>query len=436
MQAAICAMVVWFGLFEPGSIALHKGEAVREREVVQASAGESASAIYDTKPLPIVTASYKSNEPVEGKEPAKPAIPPQNDKAASAPQQTNQKILYLTLDDGPSENTKQVLDILKQEGISATFFVLGEQVLKQPELAKRLIEEGHAIGNHTFNHKYDRLYGSFAEFAEQVMKTDQAIYDTTGVRTTLFRAPGGTYTNFDQGYFDAMAEAGYLVHDWNVDSGDSKRQGVPAAEILTTIKGSKLTNNLNVLLHDGKGHAESVKALPEIIKYYKSKGYVFAPLTEQVAPIQFKPAEKLKWSRKQVTKQERKELYQFSEKLARTSQLAHAEKNAPSLILHRGEETLALKAGEYGLKNGSIEAPLLKLSEWVGGTAEFNAEAGVLEAYYNGSQVLLLSSEAGKTFAEQPELTAVPVRETLQKFGIGIASYIYNDQQREIWLTE
>lgn len=75
MQAAICAMVVWFGLFEPGSIALHKGEAVREREVVQASAGESASAIYDTKPLPIVTASYKSNEPVEGKEPAKPAIP-------------------------------------------------------------------------------------------------------------------------------------------------------------------------------------------------------------------------------------------------------------------------------------------------------------------------------------------------------------------------
>lgn len=69
MQAAICAMVVWFGLFEPGSIALHKGEAVREREVVQASAGESASAIYDTKPLPIVTASYKSNEPVEERNP-------------------------------------------------------------------------------------------------------------------------------------------------------------------------------------------------------------------------------------------------------------------------------------------------------------------------------------------------------------------------------
>src|SRR4029453_11475706 len=129
---------------------------------------------------------------------------------------------------------------LKKEGISATFFMLGEHVLQQPKIVKRIIEEGHAIGNHSFNHKYERLYGSFSEFAEQVMKTDEAIYRTAGVRTTLFRAPGGTYTNFDQSYFDAMAAAGYQVHDWNVDSGDSKRIGVPASEILSTIKSSKL----------------------------------------------------------------------------------------------------------------------------------------------------------------------------------------------------
>ncbi|WP_053372711.1 polysaccharide deacetylase family protein [Paenibacillus sp. FJAT-27812] len=438
LQATICVMVVWFGLFELGGFLAYKGEAAREQDIVQASAAGSSAVFYEAKPLLAKQTSYENKVIQEsGKaDPAAAAPNPDSKGKGAAPIDPNQKILYLTFDDGPSKNTVQVLDILKKEGITATFFVLGEHVLQQPKIAKRIIEEGHSIGNHSFNHKYEKLYGSFAEFADQVMKTDEAIYRTTGVRTTLFRAPGGTYTNFDQSYFDAMAAAGYQVHDWNVDSGDSKRVGVPASEILSAIKSSKLANTLNVLLHDSAGHAESVKALPEIIKYYKSKGYSFAKITDQIEPIQFRVAKQLKWSRALATQPEKAKLVQFSEKLDQSSKLAQAEKNAPSLILHRGQESLTLGAKDYILRDGSIEVSLLKLTKWIYGSVEFDMDHGAIEGYIDGNRVLALPSPANQSTARQADEIVVPVRSTLQKFGMEITKYIYNDRQREIWMTE
>jgi peptidoglycan/xylan/chitin deacetylase (PgdA/CDA1 family) len=435
LLATICVMVVWFG-FEIGGFTSYKGEAAGERENVQASEAAASATYYVAKSFLAKQTSYENDvKQASGKaEPSTAA--PQNGREEAVPVDPNQKILYLTFDDGPSKNTEQVLDILKKEGISATFFMLGEHVLQQPKIAKRIIEEGHSIGNHTFNHKYEQLYGGFAEFAEQIMKTDEAIYRTTGVRTTLVRAPGGTYSNFDQSYFDAMAAAGYQVHDWNVDSGDSKRIGVPASEILSTIKSSKLAHTLNVLLHDSGGHAESVKALPDIIKYYKSKGYAFAKLTDQIEPIQFKVAKKLKWTRVQATKLEKAKLVQFSEKLGQSVLLAQTKNNAPSLILHRGQESLTLDAKDCVLRDGSIEVSLFKLTEWVYGSVEFDMEHGAIEAYVDGNRVLALPSQTNQTSAEQKDEIVVPVRSTLQKFGMEITKYIYNERQREIWVTE
>lgn len=435
LRVAICAVIMWVGLIELGSFAGDQSNAAMERETVQASEAVSTSAAhYEAKPFLAAHASYETKQQLAKDKPAAAAGEKPSEPVLAEKAETKQKTVYLTFDDGPSKNTEKIFEILKQEGISATFFVLGEHVLKQPDIAKRIIAEGHAIGNHTFDHKYERLYGSFAEFAEQVMKTDKAIYQTTGVRTILFRAPGGTHTNFDQGYFDAMAAAGYQVHDWNVDSGDSRQQGVPASEILTTIQGSKLASKLNVLLHDSAGHEESVKALPAIIKYYKSKGYAFAKITDEVKPIQFKPADKLKWSRASVTKPEIKKLVQFSEKLSRESALAQAAANAPDLILHRGEETLVLKAGEYGVTNGAIEVSLRKLSEWVGGSIVLDVDNGLIDAYYEGNRVLSLTGNEIHTSDKGQVI--VPVRAALHKFGIQITKYVYSDQQREIWLTE
>ncbi|GEM_PF-384190 len=207
-----------------------------------------------------------------------------------------QPTVYLTFDDGPSRWTPDVLDILREEHVPATFFVLGQAAEARADIVHRMVEEGHAIGNHTYNHKYEELYTSFAGFWEQVERTDRILTRLTGQSIRLLRAPGGTYTNFDAFYFYYLERAGYMVHDWTVDSGDSKRIGVPAEEIVRNVKQAKLTHEVNVLLHDSAGHEATVKALPAIIRYYKEQGYRFAVLSERVKPVSFRIGS-LKWSR-------------------------------------------------------------------------------------------------------------------------------------------
>jgi peptidoglycan/xylan/chitin deacetylase (PgdA/CDA1 family) len=204
--------------------------------------------------------------------------------------------VYITFDDGPSKWTPKILDILKEHDVKATFFMLGKLAEGNPHTAQRIVSEGHAVGNHSYDHKYKNLYSDFLTFWDQVQKTDEILSRFTGQPVRLLRAPGGTATNFDAFYFYYLQEAGYLIHDWTVDSGDSKRRNVPAAEIINNVKKAKLTHEVNLLLHDSAGHKETVKALPEIISYYKSKGYQFAALTEQVKPVAFRVG-RVKWNR-------------------------------------------------------------------------------------------------------------------------------------------
>lgn len=205
--------------------------------------------------------------------------------------------VYLTFDDGPSKYTPQVLDILRDEDVLATFFELGNQIKEYPQYTKRVLEEGHALGNHTYNHVYNEVYSkSFEGFWDQITKTEEIINQTVGVKPRLIRAPGGTSTNFDAFYYYYLDLAGYRVVDWNVDSSDASRVGVPASEIVQAVKKTPLRQEMVVLMHDGTGHQETVKALPQIIHYFKEKGYRFALLTEQTNPSQFQVV-KTKWNR-------------------------------------------------------------------------------------------------------------------------------------------
>ena len=199
--------------------------------------------------------------------------------------QEEKPTVYLTFDDGPSDLTSEVIDILKEEGVGATFFVIGKSAINNQDLLKRMVSEGHTIGNHSYTHNYSKIYHSFSAYFDEIIKTEEVIYDITGKRTSLIRAPGGTYMNWDSFYFYYMDQADYLIYDWNVDSGDASRKNVSAQEILDQIKKSKFKEKLIILLHDGKGHKNTVQALPDIIKYYKDKGYQFKPLTEKVEPI-------------------------------------------------------------------------------------------------------------------------------------------------------
>lgn len=189
------------------------------------------------------------------------------------------KVIYLTFDDGPeSENTPKILDILKENNVKATFFVVGTEVSKFPEILKRTYEEGHAIGNHTYTHVYRDLYRSPTTYTEQLQHTDQAIKNLINVRPHISRAPGGSVGSFTKSYWDTLKSQGYIEVGWNISAGDAS--SATSEKIISNIrqqteKNKFLWPHAILLMHDGRGHQETAKALPEIIKYYKDLGFEF-----------------------------------------------------------------------------------------------------------------------------------------------------------------
>lgn len=233
-------------------------------------------------------------------------VPPPLDIEVSVEEATAEYkgLVFLTFDDGPGKDTAQLLDLLAEEKIPATFFVLGEQAEKYPELLKRMVDEGHSIGNHSYNHIYKELYGSFASFSEQILKTSEAIYNITGEHSSLYRSPGGSYNNLDLSFYNALVEAGYQLYDWNVDSGDSRGRHIPSEEIIENIKQSQLSERAIVLLHDSNTHEATIAAMPEIIAYYREQNYQFAKITTDILPMVSTITETSKWNRKRATKEE------------------------------------------------------------------------------------------------------------------------------------
>jgi peptidoglycan-N-acetylglucosamine deacetylase len=181
----------------------------------------------------------------------------------------------LTFDDGPwRRTTDQVLDILKQEDIKATFFWIGQAIQNEEEVARRVVSEGHAIGNHTWHHLYHTM--SAAEAAEEIDTTARIIYEATGARTALFRPPGGYLNN---GLADYAKRQGQTVVNWSVSSSDtdpSIKARTLATNVLSTVHPGSI-----ILMHDGGGdRSATVEALPTIIRGLKAKGYHMVTLPQ------------------------------------------------------------------------------------------------------------------------------------------------------------
>ncbi|HYW19551.1 MAG TPA: polysaccharide deacetylase family protein [Nodularia sp. (in: cyanobacteria)] len=188
-----------------------------------------------------------------------------------------QKVIALTFDDGPwPETTSQVLDILKKNNIKGTFFVVGKNVQKYPNLAMRVITEGHAIGNHTWHHWYHYMNSKAAAY--EIDHTTDVIYKTTGVKTNLFRPPGGIMHN---GVTDYARNNKYAIIMWSSDSLDYSRPTVP--NLVNNVFRNATPGGI-VLLHDGGGNrSPTVQALPEIISKFRKQGYSFATVPELLA---------------------------------------------------------------------------------------------------------------------------------------------------------
>lgn len=185
------------------------------------------------------------------------------------------KRVFLTFDDGPNDPiTTQILDILKEFGVKATFFLCGKCVELFPQIAIRIKEEGHVIGNHTYSHKR-RNFLLLRLFSKEVEKAAKIIKGTTGVETLLFRPPWGFMRTRLRRY---LGENGYQIILWDIDTKDWKR--ISAENIINNIL-SKIRPGSIVLLHDGDqtklkaNRSQTIFALPMIIRNLINQGYTF-----------------------------------------------------------------------------------------------------------------------------------------------------------------
>lgn len=193
-----------------------------------------------------------------------------------------EKVAYLTFDDGPSSNiTPKVLDVLKEEGVKATFFVLGQNVKSHPEQLKRIYDEGHYIANHSYTHKYSKIYASVDALLEEFNDTEAEIKKVVGegYNTFLFRFPGGSYggvyNKIKKQIKGILRDKGIVSLDWNALSGDAEGKKTVDAQLKKFEDSRKGETGLVVLMHDiGDKHATPETAR-QIIKRLKAEGYVF-----------------------------------------------------------------------------------------------------------------------------------------------------------------
>jgi len=183
------------------------------------------------------------------------------------------KAIALTFDDGPwPTTTRQILDILKENNIKATFFWVGRYLQTSPELGKQVAAAGHAIGNHTWNHQYIKYNEDGA--AREIDRTSSLIEELTGVRTSMFRPPGGILNNGLAAY---AQKKNYAVVMWSADSLD----WLAATQSLMDNVMRQANSGGIVLMHDGGGNrSRTVQALPDIIARLRKEGYIFVTVPE------------------------------------------------------------------------------------------------------------------------------------------------------------
>ncbi|MBN7774005.1 polysaccharide deacetylase family protein [Clostridium aminobutyricum] len=209
--------------------------------------------------------------------------------AVSAP--VSEKVVYLTFDDGPSQNTTEILKILEEEQVKATFFFNTTERKHLDSVIKEAFDEGHAVGVLTSTgNDYDTIYASVNSYIEDFQAAYDRIYDITGVRPTIFRFPGGSINGYNKNIYPALIEEmkarGYVYFDWNVCAQDYSRAASQADIVKNATKIPHRSNECIVLMHD-IGYDSEGSAIKEIIQFYRANGYSFQKLSKDVKPITF-----------------------------------------------------------------------------------------------------------------------------------------------------
>lgn len=217
------------------------------------------------------------NEDVEVKSVYNSIVPPHMMPPSEA--LGDKKIVYLTFDDGPSKNiTPQVLDILKEENVKATFFVIGNLAEENATIVERAAREGHTIANHSYSHDYKAIYASTDAFMAEIKQTDKVLSQILGddYKAKYIRLPGGGFGSEYNAIKSTLIKDGYNYITWNAVTNDAVERNASPEKLFANFKETLNGNNYSVvLMHDGAAQKSTPKSLRLIIDYLKKEGYEF-----------------------------------------------------------------------------------------------------------------------------------------------------------------
>lgn len=192
---------------------------------------------------------------------------------------STQKVVYLTFDDGPSDRvTPRILDVLKEENVKATFFIVGRNAETRKNLIKRETDEGHSVGVHSYSHVYKDIYASTESLLNDIDKCNKIIKEITGKPTKLYRFPGGSH-GLSSELIEAVKSHGMEYYDWNASTRDAELLDATPDELYrTAVNTATSDKSIIILSHDTTNKTATVEALKLIIKHYKERGYAFSAL--------------------------------------------------------------------------------------------------------------------------------------------------------------
>ncbi len=209
-------------------------------------------------------------------------------EAVETPEPTKvpeKKKVYLTFGDGPGSRTEEILDILKENEIKATFFVTGKAGDEAEKIYKKIVKDGHTLGMHSYSHIYDEIYESKETFSKDFKKLYDYLHDVTGYEPQWYRFPGGSTSEHIQlpleTFTDVLESKNVRYMDWNVISPDISNPSAKKEQIASGIAESVSQFDTSVvLLYDSADRPATLKALPLIIEKLKKENYELLPLDD------------------------------------------------------------------------------------------------------------------------------------------------------------
>ena len=200
------------------------------------------------------------------------------------------KTIYLTFDDGPTALTNNVLNILRDHNVQATFFVVYRNTAEARALYQRIVNEGHTLGLHSASHDYRRIYASVESFLSDMARLSDMLEEVTGVKPEILRFPGGSINVFNRMIHRELSaeiqRRGYVYFDWDVSAVDLSPNATATSVRNNVLNGVYGKDRAIVLMHD-TGNAATASALPGIIEALRESGYTFATLDRTIRPVRF-----------------------------------------------------------------------------------------------------------------------------------------------------